>query len=349
MGKHVGNLDPNTQSRDWQITIPRAPAGQVHEDGTPIDYSPDDIIRAFKTMGWSYWIFSEEIGEESGLDHYQCFVQNGSTPIKLKDVRTRFKQAGIVNQKGESYADLLPRWRATVQSRIEYCSKSDTHKAGPWTGGEPRMYESKGKRSDLKLLADAVDDGMSFDDLMTDPDYRYKMTGQRSKWVQDYITSRAKTEAKKMRKSHQWSDVHGYYVWGDSGVGKTTWAMEHFEDLYVASGGSHPFDYYDGESVILIDEFRFGGPFTTDVLLRMVDKFRVPLDARYHDVMPRWTKVIMTSNIPPQDQFRYVDDYRREALARRISEWHFVEDDRDASVDRLESLLPLPITQSVGV
>lgn len=348
MGRHVGDLDPNTQSRDWQITIPRAPAGQVNQDGEPIDYSPEQIVSAFQIMGWSYWIFSEEVSE-SGLDHYQAFVQNNDRPIKLKDVRRKFKSAGIVNQWGESYADLLPRWHATVQSRIDYCSKSDTHKAGPWTDGEPRMYESKGKRSDLKVLAAAVDEGLTFDDLMTDPNYMYLMSGQRGKWVRDYIDSSQRKKAKELRKSHKWPDVHGYYIWGDSGVGKTTWVMEHFDDLYVGSGDKHPFDYYDGEDVILIDEFHFGGAFSGETLLRICDKFRVPIDARYHNVSPQWTRVIMTSNIPPAEQFRYFDDYQRAALSRRVSEWHFEEDDRGASVDRLDALLPLPITQSVGI
>lgn len=348
MGKHVGDLDPKTQSRDWQITIPRAPAGQCHEDGSPIDYSPDDIVQAFESMGWSYWIVSEEVSE-SGLDHYQAFVQNGNVPITLSAIRKRFKKAGIVNFRGESYADLLPRWYASVESRIEYCRKSETHIDGPWTGGTPDYHTKQGKRSDLQVLGEAVDSGLSFDDLMTSDDYKYLMTGTRPRWVQDYIASKAKKEAKLLRKTHEWPEVHGYYIWGASGVGKTTWVMEHFEDLYVASGGAHPFDYYDGESVILIDEFLYGHPLTIETLLRMIDKFRIPIDARYHDVLPRWTKVILTSNFPPAIQFNHVDEYRRDALARRISEWHFEEEDRGTSVDRLESLLPLPITQSVDV
>lgn len=348
MGKHVAELPPETQSRDWQITIPRAPAGQVDKDGTSIDYAPEDIIKAFKAMGWSYWIFSEEIGAENGLDHYQCFVQHGNSPIALKTIRSKFRKCGIVNSRGESYAMLLPRSQATVQSRIDYCSKSETHKAGPWTGGEPDLREHQGKRTDLALLKEGVDKGLSFEQMMVDPTYMYHMTGAHADWVRRYIESKRIVDAEQIRKTGQWDDVTGFYIWGDAGAGKTTWVMEHAaDDLYVAAGAKHPFDRYAGQGSILIDEFHHGGggAYDTDTVLKMCDKFRLPLDARYHDVTPQWTRVFLTSNLAPQDQFRFVSAEQRPALARRIKSWHFTADDRGAGLDRLDELEQLPISE----
>ncbi|MFR0589078.1 hypothetical protein ACLUWG_04450 [Bifidobacterium apri] len=81
-------------------------------------------------------------------------------------------------------------------------------------------------------------------------------------------------------------DIEVYYLYGQTGVGKTSYVMNKYapEDVYRVSDYQHPFDGYENQKVLLMDEFAGTLPF--DQLLNVTDRWRTTLASRYHTGSP---------------------------------------------------------------
>ncbi|MDK6251915.1 hypothetical protein QP096_07965, partial [Alloscardovia omnicolens] len=75
--------------------------------------------------------------------------------------------------------------------------------------------------------------------------------------------------------------IHVDYVYGAAGAGKTTWAINQSDDYFRVTDYGHPFDFYDGESVLILDEFAGQIGITTFNVL--CEPFQTVLPARYAD------------------------------------------------------------------
>lgn len=78
----------------------------------------------------------------------------------------------------------------------------------------------------------------------------------------------------------------------------------------------HPFDTYDGQDVIIFEEFR-GGLKHGD-MLNYLDGYPLLLPCRYFNRQACYTKVFIITNIPPDEQYLNVDGESRQAFYRRI-------------------------------
>ncbi len=78
----------------------------------------------------------------------------------------------------------------------------------------------------------------------------------------------------------------------------------------------HPFDTYDGQDVLIFEEFR-GGLKHGD-MLNYLDGYPLLLPCRYFNRQACYTKVFIITNIPPDSQYMNVDLASREAFYRRI-------------------------------
>jgi hypothetical protein len=115
------------------------------------------------------------------------------------------------------------------------------------------------------------------------------------------------------------------YLFGDSGTGKTRSIYEKHppEDVYRItdySGQSGArFDDYHGEPVIVFEEFHSQVPISA--MLNFLDIYPLRLAARYRDRVACFDTVYITSNIPPEDQYRDIQKHEMEtwhAFLRRI-------------------------------
>ena len=109
-------------------------------------------------------------------------------------------------------------------------------------------------------------------------------------------------------------------VVGGAGSGKTRSVMEQYgyENCYRVTDYKHPFDTYDGEDVIIFEEFR-GGLKHGD-MLNYLDGYPIKLPCRYFNRQACYTKVFILTNIPPDEQYSNIDRESRYALWRRIHE-----------------------------
>lgn len=115
----------------------------------------------------------------------------------------------------------------------------------------------------------------------------------------------------------EWRDVHVTVLWGSTRTGKTRKAMESGGHLHDASD-----DWwcdYKGEDTLILDEFRSGGMKLTR-LLRVLDGYKLKLNAKGGHKFARWTKVFITSNVDPKEWYAGCDFRSREALFARIND-----------------------------
>lgn len=114
------------------------------------------------------------------------------------------------------------------------------------------------------------------------------------------------------------------YITGESGTGKTTLAKMMAQkkyskdDIFISSGGNHPFDEYYGEKVIIIDDFRSSIMPYND-LLRLLDPYtNSNVGARYKNKnLARCELIILTSVLTPVNLYTNINEERYQ-LYRRI-------------------------------
>lgn len=126
-------------------------------------------------------------------------------------------------------------------------------------------------------------------------------------------------------------DVSAFYLAGESGVGKTTVVYDTFgySDVFRVTSYDHPFDGYNGQSVLFLDEFRggmSGASLSYSVILNLLDGWPMELTARRYNNWALFDTVVMSSNWEFSDQYsqhfaNYSND--RPAFRRRFDhvEW----------------------------
>lgn len=108
-----------------------------------------------------------------------------------------------------------------------------------------------------------------------------------------------------------------------------------YSNVYKVTNYQHPFDGYNGEDVLLLDEFRLSIPFSE--LLQILDGYPCKLAARYADKVACFTKVYIVTNIPFQEQYPNIkrdEPDSWEALKARIN--HFIEFKSEDDIDEYE-------------
>ena len=116
-----------------------------------------------------------------------------------------------------------------------------------------------------------------------------------------------------------WRELEVTYIFGKTGSGKTRSVMDSYgyANVYRVTDYKHPFDTYDGQDVIIFEEFR-GGLKHGD-MLNYLDGYPLLLPCRYFNRQACYTKVFIITNIPPDAQYTSVDVETRKAFFRRIS------------------------------
>ena len=95
---------------------------------------------------------------------------------------------------------------------------------------------------------------------------------------------------------------------------------------YLTSYNSGAFDNYNGQSVLWIEDYR--GEFKLQELLRILDRYKADIPARYCNCKALWNEVHITSVLSPRECYKSAtldDNDRIEQLLRRITSicYHF--------------------------
>lgn len=253
-----------------------------------------------------YYCFSLEIGKEGTLHiHIFFWFEN---PRFGNSIKKFFPTAHIDYCNGSSssvrdYVFKTGKWEGD--------EKEDTRIDGlQYENGELPEEKGQGERTDLEMIKDLIDSGLSPQQILDSDPNRYRLEG----YIRKMYFDKRKKETPLKR------DVEVTIHTGVAGSGKSNVLTTLDENqMFIATDYSSAlFDNFCGEEILFLDEFR--GQIPYNQLLIMLDGYKVPIHARYANVLSVWNSVHITSVIPIEEWY-HNDNIRDtfEQLKRRIS------------------------------
>lgn len=275
------------RARNWIITY------QIPEND--VSFSGEDWLRGiYEKTKANYVVGQMEHATTTFRRHMQVF-------INTKTCRFSFMKKHLDNAHIEICKDR--------DASEEYCKKEKTRLEGPWTFGVYPFRKNNKKDWDQIFL--------------------HAKRGEIDKIpsqvvVQNYsnLTKIARDHLPKYECSH----LRGIFIFGQSGIGKSTLARSLFPNLDVfTKAPSKWFDSYQGEKVIIWDDIdpELGHKFSTNLKL-FTDRYPVVVETKGSSISLRHDYFIITSQYPFEQVF--VDLETRVAMERRCYIFNMWED-----------------------
>ena len=178
-----------------------------------------------------------EVGKKKGTPHLQGFIHfKNSKTRSAMDAWFFGKSENRWNDSQVAYGTDFENWN--------YTAKDDNILIS--FGEEPR---EEGELNVWEKIVIHIDEGMTTEDIVR----LYPATAMRC--IKAIYTYRLNID----RRAAGWRDVETIYIHGETGSGKTRYVMEThgYSNVFKVNGeSSGKFDGYDGQDVILFDEFR---------------------------------------------------------------------------------------------
>jgi hypothetical protein len=283
-------MEHNPRHQGWFITIP-------YKDIEPWDDNRLELhLQQLKNI--QFYAFQLEKSNNTNLLHHQVYLYFGIR-VSFQTMKENFPKAHIESRKG------------THKQALEYVTKTDT-RANPtrtW-GNEPKQ----GERNDLADIIDLIEQGFTLQQIMLlHPGNYLRYRNNIEHALQNYKERIVENQFRKLTVT---------YVYGKTGVGKTSTIMKHygFNKVYRVTDYKHPFDTYQGQEIIIFDEFH--SQIKIESMLNLLDGYPLRLPARYNDKVAQYTKVYIISNVTFDKQYPNIQKYSKEtydALLRRIN------------------------------
>lgn len=262
-------------------------------------YTHDKIKEVLGTFkGISYWCMCDEIGLESKLPHTHIFLYSNS-PIKFSTMKKKFEGGHFDVARGtciqnQDYVRKEGKWAKD--------KKKDTNLPYTFEEWGTMPLERQGHRSDLEDVLDMIKSGKTDIEIIEEiPSQVWnidKLEGIRQRYLARQF-------------DNIFRNVEVTYIYGATRLGKTRYVMDKYGYRNVCRVYNYiknPFDNYNGQDVILFDEFR--SSFNVADMLTYIDGHPIQFPCRYRDKQACYTKIYIISNIPLEKQ--YVDIQRTE-------------------------------------
>lgn len=289
------------KSRSWCFTI------HFDTKEIAIAFSNDQLKTTMEKCA-DYAIFQIEKAPTTGAIHIQgyCHFKNARSLSGVKKLLTR-----------ETHLEVA---KGTAKQNRDYCMKTDSRLEGtvPTEIGEMPL---QGERMDL------IKAGKDF------------MDGKSKSWMAENHTAAVMRYGAGLERVRQWYDeklertkpVKAFFLWGETGVGKTKWVYDTFgkENVYRVIDGKHKYwwDGYDNRQhkCVLFDEI--GGEHSLTDVLRFIDQYTENGEVKGGRVRLLFEYAVFTSNIPLGKLWIHEDQARRDAFVRRCVCIHNVTKD----------------------
>lgn len=266
--------------------------------------NPKDAPAPEEIPNLRYLIYQREKGK-SGTEHFQGYLELES-PVRL---------SALKKIKAFSSAHFESRRGTRDQARAYCMKKDDTYLEGPWEFGTWNT-SGQGNRTDWDDLKVALKDKKGLDQLTEDYFSKMVMYGngviRASSWMRKPRSERTAV----------------FIFYGPPGTGKTTMATQLYPDAYWKSARNKWFDGYNGQDVVIMDEFT-GGWFEFDLWKRLGDSSPLQLEVKGGFIQFTAKIVVYISNFHPRQWYPNLFQEHPEqvkALSRRVNLLeHFTE------------------------
>lgn len=163
---------------------------------------------------------------------------------------------------------------------------------------EGELTGRQGKRTDIEIIREAIDEGMTWQAVVRLRDHFYQ--NRYISLIKAMYFDKRKQETPFKR------EIKVHWLVGESGSGKTGVIFELVEkygeeNIYLVSDYQNPFDGYAGEPVIILDEFR--GQLSYATLLGMLEGYKKEMHCRYANVLGLWNEVYITTIKTPEEVY----------------------------------------------
>ena len=268
---------------------------------------------ATRSGAWAYCVSAE------GLHHVHMVLED-LKPMRFSKVKKdycigmHFEATKGSKKQAEDYINKRPPFDEKGEEVLFICYHGD-------------IRGKQGRRSDLDVFYERLRAGETPRDILSDSPKAYCHVGVLKNMffnLRDSVTPIVR-------------DMRVIWHIGSSGSGKSYERVLMAKELgsdddiyYLTSFNSGAFDNYNGQSVLWIEDFR--GEFKLQELLRILDKYKAEIPARYCNVKALWNEVHITSVLTPRECYKQatIDDYDRiEQLLRRVTSicYHFKTSD----------------------
>lgn len=236
---------------------------------------------------------------ESGFEHYQGY-------LKFSSARTGSQVKKIV---GDSTCHVEPA-RGNDKQNLDYCTKELTRLEEPVVYGD--FSQTQGQRNDLKKFVKDIKDGKTRNQLIDEHPSAYLQFSNMIPNIRQLAIENVYHPDKKV-----------VVLWGKTRTGKTRWIYENLptDSFYVLDTyNMHNvwFQGYDGQDILVIDEFNSDMPLTT--LLKLCDSYPYRVQTKGGDCKTYFKQVYIVSNINPDTWYPMEDRERYNALMARITQ-----------------------------
>lgn len=245
----------------------------------------------FDARWMDYLVFQKEVGE-SGTPHFQGYLEL-KAPLSFMNLKRRLPLGAHIEER-----------RGSQQQAIAYCKKEESRVEGPWEFGEPKQ---QGKRNDLHELTDLARAGKR----KIEADTLMPTTYARHYKAYAHIQSLYKP-ARRSREV--------ILLQGEPGTGKTRYVLDRYPNAYVIPISSKEiwFDGYDGQDVVLIDDF--AGQIPLIQFLRVLHEYPEQVPIKGGHVWFNPAIIYITSNYSISEWYKWEGrEVSRDALVRRIT------------------------------
>lgn len=277
------------------------------------NYTPEELESWKEEISerCAYGVVGFEKGE-SGTPHLQAYVEYKNAR-RWKTVKTIFGNRCHIEVKTKNCTNVHSAnyCKKGEQSHDEWTNKNtEGHNFGLnanfWEHGT-LVAENQGCRNDLKAIAEAIqEDGNNIRELVSHDLIINKQQFDTAEKLMKYY------EEPRDDKPEIW------WLWGESGVGKTKGAYDLCKlKPWVSKGDLKWFDGYDGHEDVIFDDFRYDHcEFST--LLRLLDRyeFSVPIKGSFRQWKPK--RIFITTPQSIRETYQWMNSKELKQLIRRV-------------------------------
>lgn len=251
----------------------------------------DEEVDSLKEIECKHIVFGKEVGD-NGTPHLQGNIVFSTlkSMIQMKKINPRI------------------HWEKTRsdEQAINYCEKDGEI----FEKGERPMSQKDKGEAEKRRWDDAFASAKNgnLDDIPNDMRIRFYSTFKKIR--ADHLVIPEKLEY-----------LDNEWIYGETGTGKTRGAWERYPDAFCKKANTHWWDGYDGQEVVIIDDFDKYHVKQGYELKIWLDHNPFPAEFKGGSNMIRPKKIIITSNYHPSEIWD--DDKTLQPVLRRVEMKHY--------------------------